>query len=261
VATERQVDDVVSFASILLGEYQAGSALHEVVDQALAEAGADYPFEGTFTVDVEAEGRDLAGLLAVFGGVKLAFEAAAVAAMYDGELPDHTPDSLDYGFLRKLAVEQHLTLEIIELSSGSFRGKLRAIFTSPVTYAIIAGAAAIATAAIAVAFPAVAIPGLIITIGASLLGVAGAILTQRAATAEQQGNAEDVERLRQQLQETQNQLGQAQRDGARDHELIQGLLATIDRLEEKIAALATTVVDLKAAAEARPQRIDVQVQA
>ena len=57
-----------------------------------------------FTIDIKAEGSELAGLLAVFGGVQFAFEAAVAAVFYDLEKPGHAEGDLDLDLLRYFIV-------------------------------------------------------------------------------------------------------------------------------------------------------------
>lgn len=131
VPTEQRAEDIVLFAAILLGEYRQGTPLHDIpqaVEDAEAEDGT------TFVVEVDAAGNSLSGLLATFGAVQLAVDAAWVAVQYDRVA---SPEPLDYEFLQELANGPNLSLEIVELSAGTFKGFFKARFPGPVSRAVV----------------------------------------------------------------------------------------------------------------------------
>jgi hypothetical protein len=118
-----RVEAVVTIAAVLLSEYQQGTPFHD-----LSQRGGEVRDDTTFVVEVDAAGSSLRGLVATLDGVALAVDAAAVAVFYDREIPGHAAqESLNYDLLRTLAYDPPVSLQIVELSGGSFGGNCNPI--------------------------------------------------------------------------------------------------------------------------------------
>jgi hypothetical protein len=149
VPKEPRANDIVLFAKILLGEYRQGTPLHDI-PQAVEDADAE---DGdTFVVEVDAAGDSLSGLLVAFDAVQIAVDAAWVAVQYDNRIASR--EQWDEEFLRQLANGPNLSLEIVELSAGSFKGIFKARFPGPVSRAVVIAVAMLSGAAVPSIFPA-----------------------------------------------------------------------------------------------------------
>ena len=149
VPTEQRAKDIVLFAKILLGEYHQRTPLHDI-PQAVEDADAED--SDTFVVEVDAAGSSLSGLLAAFDAVQIAVDAAWVAVQYDNRIASR--EQWDDEFLRQLANGPNLSLEIVELSAGSFKGIFKARFPGPVSRAVVIAVAMLSGAAVPFIFPA-----------------------------------------------------------------------------------------------------------
>ena len=226
VPTEQRAEDIVLFAAILLGEYRQGTPLHDI-PQAVEDGDAE---DGTtFVVEVDAAGSSLSGLLATFGAVQLAVDAAWVAVQYDRVA---SPEPLDYEFLQELANGPNLSLEIVELSAGTFKGFFKARFPGPVSRAVVTAVAVLSGAAVSFIFPAAVIPTVILSgVIPSMVSLAGAAHDQRATKRQAELNAE--------LQRQINEL----RTEAQDHQA-RGKLPTVDNDAVREADVRSVGIDI-----------------
>lgn len=133
MSTTAHQDDVVNLAAILLGvantaeaaAYRPGELFFNVLQTPL-----DFD---ELTVDIAADTSNLPAALAVLAAVQLSIDAAAAAVEYrfrtqEGE--DDDPARV-IELLRKLSDDRGWDLDIVELSAGSIRAKLRKILNSP----------------------------------------------------------------------------------------------------------------------------------
>lgn len=227
VPTEQRADDIALFAAILLGEYRQGTPLHDI-PQAVEDADAE---DGTtFVVEVDAAGSSLSGLLATFGAVQLAVDAAWVAVQYDDRIASR--EDLDWEFLQELANGPNLSLEIVELSAGTFKGFFKARFPGPVSRAVVTAVAMLSGAAVSFIFPAAVIPTVILgTVIPSMVSLAGAAHDQRAT----KHQAELIAQLQRQINEL--------RTEAQDHQA-RGKLPTVDNDAVREADVRSIGIDI-----------------
>ena len=250
------VDAVANFASILLSEYRSGTPIHDVLNQTNFPDGYVEAGDTAFTIDIKAEGSELAGLLAVFGGVQIAFEAAVAAVFYDLQRSEHTDENLDFDLLRNLIAEPPMTLDIVELNGGSFKTIVKAIAKSPVTYTVVAAVAGIATAALHVAFPPLVIPTLVITCVSGPVAVTGAVVVQRdRKRKDAEHDRKDAVRD-QAFHDLEARVGKIEQE---DKDRSAKLEPAVESMEAKAAPVVNEVIDLPAAAQARPTEIVVEV--
>ena len=232
------MDEIVALATILLGEYRSGTAFHEEVRRGAEQE--QYLGDTTFDVVIAGAGRDLPGLIACLDVVDLAVGAAALAVVYDIELPARG-DEIDDGYLRKLAENPPMVLEIVELVGGSFRARVRSRFGNPVVRAVVVAVATVATVALNIAFPPLVVPTLVVTGSAAVLGVSDAVRNQR----EQQRTAHEIQTLRQEVDELRSDQ--------------QELRAQLTRINERYRERAASVVDLEAVRDAQVSDLEVRI--
>lgn len=255
--TARRVQDIVDLSTILLSEYRAGTAFHDLATESAALAGLDPDEPGAFVVEVAGDGTELRGVLATFDAIQLAFEAAAAAVLYDQELPNHGEGQLDLDLLRYFVNQQNLSLEIVELEVGTFGGRFVAKFRNPVTRAVAVAVAVVGTAAANILFPPFIIPTLVVGGGSAVAAVAWAIQDQRAAKARE---LEKEERRRQQAAadaQRDREIEELRRRDLEHAQQLEEMRAQIDRLEERVTPIRADVTDLEAARAARPTSIKV----
>jgi len=236
--------DVADLASVLLSSYYEGSTLHQVVDEHTSEPEQiDLEVsDSAFVVEIKANGDSLRGLAATLDALQLAVDAATATVFYDREFSNHINEDLDYRILRDLIEQSHLVLEIEWLSNGTFRARFKAIFKSPVTYAVAVAVAVVATAAINIVFPPLIVPSLIVGGSVAVGGVPAAIFAQRAKKKQDAVIDELVAENKQQDTE------------------IEALKSDIQTLSDKVALLLDSprsIVDKGALKEADIQSIEI----
>jgi hypothetical protein len=244
VPTEQRVQDIAALAATLLTEYHQGTPLHDVrqfIDDADVEDGT------TFVVEVDAAGSSLSGLLATFGAVQLAVDAAWVAVQYDGIAFHPGGEALDYEFVRGLANGPELSLEIVELSAGTFKGKFKARFPGPVTRAAVTGVAWLSATALHIMFPPAVLPTVILGGVGPAMALASAIHDRRAKKQAEQEQAEKDRRAQEE---------QAEKDRRLDR-----MQCQLDRLEAAAAQAGQLgTVDNDAVREADLRSVGIEVQ-
>ncbi|HET9732109.1 MAG TPA: hypothetical protein VFP54_05485 [Acidimicrobiales bacterium] len=234
---ERRIGDVVDLASIVLAEYQPGMPLYEAiegsVDADVRELGAD----ATFIIEVEAGGKDLRGLLAALDTIQLAVDAASAAVFYANEFRGHDWPNLNSDFLRTLAGQPNVTLEIVELADGSFKSTVKAVFRSRVTYATVSAVAIVSTAVINILFPPLIAPTLIVGSVVATGGIGGAIFADRAEKAQKA------------------EIGELKQAVAKATEDSEALKSKVEELQSALARLDRMVT---ASVQGEPVKVDSQ---
>jgi hypothetical protein len=161
VPTDEQVDQIVELAGVVLDAYRPGKRLYDALNPAL-----DGEPEGELLlVEIEGTSRNLRYVTAALSTVQLAFDAAAVAVLYRAEVPDQTVQEPDIELLQSLARRPMWTLEIEEFGTGSFRVKLRGLFSTRQGRTKLLAVAGVAAAILVPIVPGVAATALIIIDG------------------------------------------------------------------------------------------------
>lgn len=242
--TERRIDDVAELAAILLAEFRQGTPLHEAVQDASSAADAT-DIRTTFRIDVFGEGRDLRGIIATLDAIQLAIDAAAVAVLYDREIPQHTEVELLYSFLQSFASRSIVSLEILDLQAGSFAGRLTAVFKEPLPRRITLSIANLGAVTLAVILPPVGVPLTIVVTATSSAGeIAGAIQDHRAA--------KEAATVR---TEQEGAIAELQKQAKAGRERDDALRGQISGLDARLTALQERIVDTEAVREARPREV------
>lgn len=162
--------DIAELATILIEGLQPEGRLSSFLEiPGPAEIASGITPDLIFDVDAK-ESRQLRDALATFGLVDLSFRAAVVAVAYFDErviIPSNDrPEWIDRTRIRELAGEEgEFWLEILELSSGSFRSRLKGIIDNPKKRSRIIAIAGLAALVIGVFVPpvmAVAVPALMV---------------------------------------------------------------------------------------------------
>lgn len=245
--TPRVVDEIADLAQILLSEYRTGTPLHDLSQQ---QESDDQPDDGTtFVVEVAAAGNQLSGLVATLDAIELAVEAATVAVLYDGVFPDRTSDELDGDLLRRIASEPVVSLQIIYLANGSFRGAFRAVFGNAVPRNSIAAVATLSGIALHVMFPPLLVPTAILGGVGPVIGVVGALYDRRAKQ-QAQIKSEAMER----------ELARLREANAENAAKLEELSSQLNRIEHRYDAKTrrAPVVDAAAVRNADIQSIEIR---
>jgi hypothetical protein len=241
VSTYRRAGEIAELASVLLVEYQPGQPLHDLFREDVERGDSD---GATFTIHVRAVGRELSGLVASFDAIQLAFDAAAVAFAFDREFGDQPRDNLEFGVLESFAFAPIGSLEIYELSDGSFFGKFVAVFRDPITRSGVSAVGGLTVIALHIICPALIVPTAIIGGVSSVTPVASAVLDRhlkkKEDAAREQAGAEARKR--------DADAARAKDEAAAERERI--LSERIERLEEIHRAHGGTLVDNDAVLEA-----------
>jgi hypothetical protein len=225
VPTERRIDDVAELAAILLAEFRQGTPLHKAVQDGSSVEDATVD-RTTFRIDVVGEGRDLRGIIATLDTIQLAIDAAAVAVLYDRDIPEHTEvELLDY-VLRSLASRPIVSLEILELRDGSFVCKVTAVFKEPLPRRITLSIATLGAATLAIILPPVGLPLTIVTAMSGAGEFVGAIQDHRAA--------KEAATVR---TEQEKVIAELQKQAKADREREADLQRQIGRLDARLTAL------------------------
>ena len=254
--SERRVNDVVQLSAILLSEYGDGRALYEMANRTSRPTRSGVDEDPIFIIELEAGGHDLDGLLATFEAVQMAVDAAAVAVLYDQEMPGHLGQDLNYDFLTKLANERTVSLEILELYAGTFGGKFKAIFKNPVSRATTTAIATVSLTALHIIFPPIVIPTLVFAAGGGLVNIGAAIQDKRA---------EDAKRINENDRRRQEEAAEAQRESVKQEEAQRNeerqrqqdeeFRSEINRLNREFERLSAEIVDINAARSAEILRV------
>jgi hypothetical protein len=247
MGTAARQDDMVNLAAVLLGigdtnetaAYRPGELFFDVLQS---------PFDfDELTIDIFAETNNLPEALAVLAAVQLSVDAAAAAVEYRfrtrSEGQDDDPDRV-IGLLRELGQDFGWDLEIVELSAGSIRARLRKILNSSddrkKILAVAGLAAAVATGILGGWVP--AIPGLVVAV----LAVGDAFAPQDAPRP-----PEALAQLAKNQNATTEQVVQLQTANQKlTEELAKVKLESFDRiaaLEARIEQLTLIVADRQAA--------------
>jgi hypothetical protein len=157
--------DVAELAAALLGVGTPEGTVayrpdHPFFDILQSNEGFD-----EITIDISGKTSSLRQAIAALDAVQLAVDAAAATVEYRVLYGDDANEDAVRGRLRALAPDPVWELQIIELSSGSFRAKLKAVVSSPAArrkaLAVAGLAAAVLTAIIP---PAGAIAGAVVSL-------------------------------------------------------------------------------------------------
>jgi hypothetical protein len=251
--TEAYLDSVVALADKVLDVYQPDQRLY----YALQLDDDELPQGGTFHLTIEGGSNDLRGFTAVLDAAQLAFDAAAVAVRYVAEPPDNAGNERNTTYLRNLASAPEWTLEIEELSTGSFLVKVKSVFTTKRGRQNILAVAGIAAAITTVFVPPVGGAAMLVITG---LGGAEA-LVDNAVEARQENKlrreqAKQPKPSGERDQYIQRNHHQSVRDTARAN-----LQNEVKKLRSEVTKTAPSVVDPVAIGEARVTKTRVEVQA
>lgn len=159
--TDEQVNQIADLAAVVLNTYRPGTSLYDALNPSL-----DGEPEGeALLLEIEGTTQNLRHVTAALSTVQLAFDAAAVAVLYRAEAPNDTTQGHDTKLLQSLARTPTWTLEIEEFDTGSFRVKLRGLFTTKQGRNKILAVAGIAAAILVPIVPGVAAVALIVIDG------------------------------------------------------------------------------------------------
>jgi len=249
--TEGYLDSVVSLADKVLDVYQPDQRLY----YALHLDDDELPQGGTFHLTIEGGSNDLRSFTAVLDAAQLAFDAAAVAVRYVAEPPDNAGNERNTTYLRNLASAPAWTLEIEELSAGSFSVKLKAVFGRRGRQNILA-VAGIAAVILTVFVPPVGgVATLAVTGLGSVNGLVDNALEGRQERKIQREQAERTKSEDERLRRLQEQHEKGVRNTARAN-----LQSGVKSLRSEVTELAPRVVDPEAidAANVTAIRVDVE---
>jgi len=243
--TPRQIDDVVDLASLLLTEYRGGTALRESI---LSSAGSDQSLRNTgFRVEAQGSGSDLRGVLATLDAIQFAFDAAAVAVLYDLQVPDRTSAALNQVFLRDLATRPRVSLQIIELRGGSWKTVVKAVAEPSLPRTVILSIATLGAAAVAVVIPPLGVPLTVMTGVGAAAGISDAIKAHAKAN-KLEAEVKDLKANQRKLQGEQKELR---------GEVVE-VREQLKNIQAKAPELLARAVDATAIQESRPTIIKVQ---
>ncbi len=203
--TRQAAVDTVNIATILLSQYHEGTALYELLGSSDQEGLIPDSLE--FTVDLSGEDNQLSSLIASLNAVQLAFNAAAVAVIYDRDWI-RDDQYIDSGVLRNLAYEDFISFEIVELANGSFRAKLKAVFTNPLTWIALTGIVGLGAVALTTMFALPVVPAILINAPAMLvLPIIGQIISSRKSDQEDIEGADNRAKVGAEIEQIRPQVG------------------------------------------------------